>query len=335
VTLVVAVAVLAGGPSVEREVSLQTGAEMIAQLRAGGHRVRPVRVTPENRWCFGRSGDALETVGDDDALPLEDAVLRLRDSGELACIALHGRFGEDGQLQAHLEEAGVRFTGSRSHASSIGMDKLLSKLAATRVGAHCAPHEDFQGHGSIPINRILKSVGLPCVVKPVRGGSSVGVTRVDEEQDLESAVRTAAAEDEQGQVLAEAFIGGTEVTCGVLRREGRLQSLPLIAIRPAGGRLYDYHAKYVAEDTGFECPAHLPDPTAREIEVVSLKLYEALELRGVVRVDFIVRAEDARALFLELNTLPGFTSHSLIPRAAEAAGLTRLEILEAVLEDTR
>jgi D-alanine-D-alanine ligase len=327
------VAVLAGGPSVEHVVSLQTGSEMLRQLRAGGHRVLPVRISTANAWAFGTPEGGFETLEGVEGLPLEPAIERLLRSGDVACIALHGRFGEDGELQRHLEQAGVRFTGSGSHASAIGMDKLLSKLAATRVGARCATHEDLDGRAEVPVQRLLRAVGLPCIVKPLRGGSSVGVTRVGQERDLEAAVRLAAAEDEFGQVLVEAFVEGTEVTCGLLRRGGALSALPLVAIRPAGGRLYDYHAKYVADDTAFECPARIPEAAAREIEQVSRALYEALELRGMARVDYIVRRADGRPLFLELNTLPGFTSHSLVPLAAGAAGLSRLDVLEALLED--
>jgi D-alanine-D-alanine ligase len=250
----------------------------------------------------------------------------------VAFIGLHGRFGEDGQLQRLLEGRGMRFTGSGSHASAIGMDKDLSKLGASKVGAHCATHEIVEA-GQVPVQRLLRVVGLPCVVKPVRGGSSVGVTRVDRSEELTAAVEHAAAEDDRGQAMVEAWMAGTEVTCALLRVRGAIRRLPLVAIHPAGDRLYDYHAKYIAEDTVLECPARLDTATAREIGRVSEALYAALELRGMVRMDFIVRKEAGMPVFLELNTLPGFTSHSLVPRAAEAAGMNRRDVLEAVLAD--
>jgi D-alanine-D-alanine ligase len=327
------VALLAGGPSAEHEVSLQTGANMLALLRAGGHSVRPVFIDRENRWRFGTRSATLDAVASGTApgLPLETALDELLRSREVACLALHGRFGEDGQLQRRFEQAGVPFTGSGSHASAIGMDKDLSKLAAIKVGARTATHE-VVGAGRVPVNRLARVVGLPCFVKPVRGGSSVGVTRVLAAEELDAAVQRAIAEDERGEALVEALVQGVEVTCGVLRLSGRLRCLPLIAIRPAGEAFYDYNAKYVAEDTGFECPARLPDAACAEIERVSTALFAALELRGVARVDFIVRPDGA-PVFLELNTLPGFTGHSLVPLAARSAGLSPLDVLDACLRD--
>jgi D-alanine-D-alanine ligase len=345
---VVGVAVLAGGPSSEHEVSLQTGSEVLAQLRAGGVAARPVFLSRGNAWSFGRSGQGFAELdasapgvpGGSRAagapLPLDDALATLAACGDVAYLGLHGRFGEDGQLQRLLEARGIAFTGSGSQASMIGIDKALSKQAALRVGARCAPGAVVQrGEPLGPLlESLLASVGLPCVAKPVRGGSSVGVTRVARGSELAAAIERAAGEDDTGRALVEGWIDGVEVTCGVLRVGGQVRTLPLIAIRPAGGTFYDYHAKYVAEDTGFECPARLPAPVAAEIERCSAALYAALELRGVARMDFIVGRADAAPCFLELNTLPGFTSHSLVPRAAAAAGLSRIDVLRAVLDDT-
>jgi len=325
-------AVLAGGPSAEHEVSLQSSAEMLATLREGGHRVRPVLITHEGRWRFGGPQDALAALQDaaNPGLPLEDALAELRRTHEIAVLGLHGRFGEDGELQRHLETHGIRFTGSGSHASAVGMDKELSKVAATKLGVRCARHEVVRGKPST--ERLVRSVGLPCFVKPVAGGSSVGVTPVRAESELQPAIARAAAEDPRGRALVEAAVDGTEVTCGVLRWQGEVRPLPLVAIEPASG-FYDYHAKYVADDTRLSCPADVPDAARREMEAGSTALYTALELRGAVRVDFILRRSDAAPVFLELNTLPGFTSHSLVPRAAAAAGLSRLDVLEALLAD--
>jgi len=325
------VAVLAGGPSAEHDVSLRSGANMLALLRGAGHRVRPVAIDRENRWRFGGRADDLAAAAGAPALALDDALAELLAAREVACIALHGRFGEDGRLQARLEALGVPFTGSGSHASAIGMDKELSKLAAVQVGARTATHE-VVGPGKVPVNRLLKQVGLPCFVKPVRGGSSVGVTRVRAEAELEPAVRKAQAEDDRGQALVEAAIEGTEVTCGVLRLDGRVTCLPLVAIRPAGEAFYDYHAKYVAEDTRLECPAAVPPASRAEMERVSTALFAALELRGVTRFDFILRPDGA-PLFLEFNTLPGFTGHSLVPLAARTAGRSPADVLQACLQD--
>jgi D-alanine-D-alanine ligase len=332
VSSVVSVAVLAGGPSVEHDVSLQTGTEILTHLRGGPYTVRPVLISRDNVWRLGAETEAFTGLGAARELDAAAALEALHARGDVAFIGLHGRFGEDGQLQQLLEERGMRFTGSGSHASAIGMDKELSKLAASKVGAHCAAHEIVEA-GRVPVQRLLRVVGLPCVVKPVRGGSSVGVRRVERSEELTPAVEHAVAEDDRGQAMVEAWMAGTEVTCAVLRVRGAIRRLPLVAIHPAGDRFYDYHAKYIAEDTVLECPARLDPATAREIGRVSEGLYAALELRGMVRMDFIVRKEAGMPVFLELNTLPGFTSHSLVPRAAEAAGMNRRDVLEAVLAD--
>ncbi len=325
------VAVLAGGPSAEHEVSLQSGANMLALLRGGGHRVRPVFIDRANRWTFGGPTDELGAPRPGaPGLDLDEALSELRRSREIACLALHGRFGEDGRLQRRLEDLGLPFTGSGSHASAIGMDKELSKHAAVKVGARTAPHEVAAAGG--PTARLVRHVGLPCFVKPVRGGSSVGVSRVRRAEELADAVTRAAAEDEAGQALVEAAVEGVEVTCAVVRLAGRPRCLPLVAIRPAGEAFFDYHAKYEAEDTGLICPAPVPQAAREEIERVSLALFVALELRGVVRADFILRP-DGTPVFLELNTLPGFTGHSLVPLAARAAGLSPLDVLDACLQD--
>lgn len=325
------VAVLAGGPSAEHDVSLQTGSEVLGQLRAGGVTARPVYLSRDNAWSFGRPGQRFDELGAPAPLSLEAALSALAASHEVAYLGLHGRFGEDGQLQRLLEARGIPFTGSGSRASTIGMDKELSKRAAARAGARCAPHAVvFAGAPTAPL---LSSVGLPCIVKPVRGGSSVGVTLVRREADLAGAIELAAAEDDGGRALVEGWIEGVEVTCGVLRLAAAVRTLPLIAIRPAGGGLYDYHAKYLAEDTGFECPARIPSSAIETIESVSSSLYASLSLRGVARMDFIVRKADHAPVFLELNTLPGFTSHSLVPRAAAVAGYSGLDVLRAVLVD--
>ncbi|MHC5209973.1 MAG: D-alanine--D-alanine ligase family protein [Planctomycetota bacterium] len=326
----VSVAVLAGGPSVEHDVSLQTGAEILAHLRNSSHPVRPILISRDNAWSLGDETQDFAGLGGSTETDPAHAIEALRASGEVAFIGLHGRYGEDGQLQRLLEEHGIRFTGSGSHASAIGMDKDLSKLAAAKLGAHCATHEIVEA-GQVPVQRLLRIVGLPCVVKPVRGGSSVGVARVERAEDLAAAVDRAVTEDDCSQAMVEAWMSGTEVTCAVLRVRGAIRRLPLVAIHPAGDRFYDYHAKYIAKDTVLECPARIPAATEHEIGRVSEALYSSLELRGMVRMDFIVRKESGLPVFLELNTLPGFTGHSLVPRAAEVAGLSRRDVLEAVL----
>lgn len=328
----VTISVLAGGPPAEHDVSMQTAAEMLGELRGGGHNARPVRIGRDGSWQLGDTDAQFDELSEAGGASRETAIGALKDSGDIALLGLHGLFGEDGELQRLLEQAGIPFTGSSSQASRVGMDKELSKVAAARLGGRCASHEVVRGD-SVPVNRLLKLVGLPCIVKPLRGGSSVGATRVRDEDELEPAVNRARDEDPEGHAMVESWLDGVEVSCGVLRVRGQLRTLPIVGIRPSGDRFYDYHAKYEAEDTQLECPARIPRETAREIGQLTAALYASLELRGVARMDFIVNGETGQASFLELNTLPGFTAHSLVPLAARVDGLSRLDVLEAVLAD--
>jgi len=326
-------AVLAGGPSPEYEVSLETGEEMCALLREGDHAVQPVHVSRRGAWCFGGPRDTFAGLADVPGVTEDQALRRLVRQGAVAVLGLHGAFGEDGQIQRRLERYGVPFTGSGSAASSLAMDKILTKARASAVGARVAPHQVGYPAERWP-DALRPGLGPPCIVKPVHSGSSVGLTLVRARGELEAAVARAAAEDPMGEAMIERYVPGIEASCSVLREGGRLRTLPLLAIEPAGG-LYDYHAKYVAEDTVIACPADLPRRAGVAIEQVSRALYAGLELRGVVRVDFRVEEHTGTPYFLELNTLPGFTSHSLVPRAADAAGMTRRAVIEAAIAQAR
>jgi len=325
------VVILAGGPSSEHEVSLATSAEMLKVLRAGGYSVRPVLIGQDNSWAVGGPEDDFQIA--DRANTCEAALENLRSQGEIACLGLHGPFGEDGTVQRLLEQAGIPYTGSGPTASRLGMDKELSKIAATKVGARTASHEILVG-SRFPAWGIRRGIGYPCFVKPVTSGSSVGVARVGTEESLLKAIPAAQTEDSGGRCMVEALVEGLEVICAVLRVDNSLVSFPLVAIQPAE-TFYDYHAKYSSSETRYTCPADVSDATRTEIETISRNLYGILELHGVVRMDFIVRADSDEPIFLEVNTLPGFTTHSLVPMAAHAAGWTSLQVLEAVLADRR
>jgi D-alanine-D-alanine ligase len=321
------VAILAGGPSSEHEVSLATSAEMLSILRSGGHEVRPVLIDRENRWSVGSLEDSFDLSGEPTSC--EQALKQLKSHGEVACLGLHGPYGEDGTVQRLLESAGIPYTGSGPVASAVGMDKELSKLAAGKAGARTASHEVLEG-ARFPAWGIQKGVGYPCFVKPVDAGSSVGVARAEDEAALRAAIPLAQAEDTRGRCMVESLITGNEVTCTVLRHGEELLTFPLVSVQPADA-FYDYHAKYNSKDTQYICPAEVRRETQAEIELVSRTLYGLLQLDGVVRMDFIVREEDGQPVFLELNTLPGFTSHSLVPMAAHAAGWSSLQVLESIL----
>ncbi len=294
------VAVLMGGLSAEREVSLVSGAAVYEALRARGVDAHGVDV-----------GEGIAQT--------------LLDGGfDRAFIALHGRGGEDGVMQGLLESLGIPYTGSGVLGSALAMDKVRSKQVWLAEGlptpafARLAADSDW--------TQVASDLGLPLAVKPVREGSSLGAARVTRAEDMEPAWRAARAYDEQ--VMAEAWIAGEEYTVAIL--DGR--ALPVIRLQ-AGGEFYDYAAKYEAEDTGYHCPCGLSPADEAEMQALALRAFEALDGRGWGRVD-VMRDAGGRNWLLESNTVPGLTSHSLVPMAARAAGMDFEELVWRILAQT-
>jgi len=341
----VKLAVLGGGPSSEHAVSLQTSAFLLQILRGRGHETHALWLGRERqadgacRWRLGDVEQDFTALSADDEraraseAPEAQTLETLRTQGFTVMIGLHGPFGEDGQVQRLLERAGVRYTGSGPAASELGMDKELSKIAATKLAGRTASHELIAPDAKTPRNALGRTLGYPLVIKPVSAGSSMGVSLVRDPDALDAALAAARAEDPHGRVLAEEYVPGVEVACSLLRRGDELLVLPLVSVHPEA-EFYDYDAKYASDATRYRCPAEMSDADRAETERLARGLYEALELRGVVRVDVIQPEAGGRPVFLELNTLPGFTSHSLVPLAARTAGLDVGELLEWVLADT-
>ena len=294
------VAVLMGGLSAEREVSLKSGAAVLAALRSRGVDAHGVDV--------GR-----------------DIVSVLQAGGfERAFIALHGRGGEDGVMQGLLESLGLPYTGSGVLGSALSMDKIRSKqvwLAAglpTPVFARLDEHSDWVA--------VASELGLPLAVKPVREGSSLGIARITEVDGIEPAWRAAVAFD--ALVMAESWIAGDEYTVAILAGV----ALPVIRLQ-ARGDFYDYAAKYEVEDTGYHCPCGLTVDDEAELQALAIQAFAALDGRGWGRVD-IMRDREGRAWLLENNTVPGLTDHSLVPMAAQAAGIGFDELTWRILAQT-
>lgn len=339
----VSVAVLTGGPSHEHDISLASARNVVDALRSAGRSVRVVFLSRSGRWTLGApdaSVDEVAGAGDGEAAGTSShvdasaaAVLdALAADGDVALLVLHGTFGEDGSIQRLLEARGVPYTGAGPIASAMAMDKELMKMAASKLGVACARHDVVEPDAEIDKRRLVAISGLPCVVKPLNGGSSLGVTYVDDKRFLKSAVERARDEDPRGRVLVEEFVVGTDVNCSVLRRDGVVTALPLVSVE-TDDDVVDVHAKYESDSTRFHCPAPLDDALAARISAVSVALFEHLGLRGVAHVDFLVPADGGDPVFLEVNTLPGFTDRSHVPRASAALGLPLADVLDAVLAD--
>ena len=292
------VAVLFGGSSAEREISLKSGRAVLAALQQRG----------------------IDAHGFD---PSEQSLQLLRDRGfDRVWIALHGPGGEDGTLQGALEILGMPYTGSGVAGSAIGMDKLRSKRLAAAAGV-ATPDTVVLRHAA-DCQVALERFGLPLIIKPATQGSSVGMSKVNEAGELAEAYARAAAVDRV--VFAEPWVTGAEYTVAVLHR----RALPAIRIETARS-FYDYEAKYLRDDTRYHCPAGLSAPAEAHMASLALAAFDAIGAEGWGRVDFMAD-QTGRPLMLEINTIPGMTDHSLVPMAARAAGIDFAELCWQVLE---
>jgi len=280
------VAVLMGGSSAEREVSLMSGAGVLKALRAQGI----------DAHSFDPAAEPL-------------AALKGYDR---AFVALHGRYGEDGTIQGLLEMLGIPYTGPGVMASALGMDKLRTKLVWQAVGLPVPEYVMLDDDSDFAA--VERTLGLPLFVKPAREGSSVGVTKVAQPGALKDAYAIAARHDPL--VMAEQGVMGGEYTVAILGDT----ALPIVKIEPATD-FYDYDAKYLRDDTRYLCPADLPPEKTAEIQEGASKAFRALGASGWSRIDFLMD-ESGQHYFLEINTSPGMTSHSLVPMAARAVGMT-------------
>jgi D-alanine-D-alanine ligase len=293
------VAVLLGGDSSEREISLLSGNAVLAALKRRG----------VDAHAF-----------DPSVIPVQSLVDGKFDR---AWIALHGPGGEDGLMQGALEWLGIPYTGSGVLASALTMDKLKTKRVV--MGAGYAAPEYAVLASPADLAGALVSIGLPLMVKPASQGSSVGITKVKAHGELQQAYAEARAVDPI--VFAERFITGDEYTVGVLQN----QALPSIRIQPAT-EFYDYQAKYFRNDTQYHCPSGLTAPAEAELQAAALAAFQVTDCFGWGRVDFMRDAITDKFYFIEINTTPGMTDHSLVPMAARQAGMDFEELVWRVLE---
>ncbi|MEX8192699.1 D-alanine--D-alanine ligase [Comamonas guangdongensis] len=287
------VAVLMGGRSSEREVSLMSGSGVLAALQSKG-------------------------VDAHKFDPAEQGLDQLKVQGFDRCfIALHGRYGEDGTVQGALELLGIPYTGSGVMASSIAMDKVMTKRIWRFEGL---PTPDWRMVSSAEETvAAFEALGAPMIVKPARDGSSIGLTKVMNAEECAKAYELAARYDLE--VLCEQFIAGDETTCPVLGADAGAHALPVIRIVAPEGN-YDYQNKYFTDTTQYHCPSGLPAEEEAEIQRIVVKAFRTLGCRGWARADIMIRAGDRKPFLLEINTSPGMTGHSLVPMAARASDVS-------------
>ena len=292
------VAVLLGGRSAERAISVRSGRAVLDALLRRGVDAHP----------FDPSEQHMEQL--------------LQQGFNRAHIALHGRYGEDGTVQGALELMGIPYTGSGVMASSLAMDKWRTKLLWEAAGI-TTPHHILINEQS-DFAKVAQEVGLPLIVKPGREGSTIGLSKVEDVNDLPVACGLAAQHD--AMVLAEQFIEGTELTAAIL---GDV-ALPLVRIEVESG-LYDYEAKYLSDRTRYFCPSGVSNAQEQSIQAQALRAHRVLGCEGWSRVDVILD-KSGRPYFLEINTSPGMTDHSLVPMAAKAAGISFDDLVLRILE---
>lgn len=346
------IAVLAGGLSPERDVSLSSGGLIANALKERGHSVALIDVYMdqditdgvENKFTdklcntsgIAENSPDLEKIallrrerrgsGDGADELVGRGVLDICRAADITFIALHGAMGENGQLQALLDCCGIRYTGSGYAGCLLAMDKDITKRIVSCEGVDTAKWVCAEPNET-DVRSIAEQIGFPCVIKPVACGSSVGVSLVHNENELEQAFRTAAECNQT--VLAEQFIGGREFSVGILCGK----ALPSIEIMPISG-FYDYKNKYQSGLTNEVTPSNIPSELEQRLRNAALKVHRALHLGVYSRSDFIYDGDTDRLVFLEANTLPGMTPMSLLPKEAAAAGIEYGELCDVIVRES-
>ncbi len=352
------VLILFGGRSGEHEVSLNSAANVISALEPDKYEVVPVAITPEGRWLSGVmpaqlisgidpamiTGTDTDSGAEPEAPPDDPTGIRLamlavgntrEGAGAVDVVIplLHGTYGEDGTVQGLLELANVPYVGAGVLGSALGMDKVMMKTVFAQHGVNQARflaclRRDWEVNTPLVLEMIEKSLGYPCFVKPANLGSSVGITKAHNRDELVIALGLAAKYDRK--LIIEEYIDAREVEVSVLGNDDPVASLPgeIIPLK----EFYDYEAKYGDDLTRMEIPANLPSDVVTRVQEVAVQIFKALDCAGLARVDFFIRNSDGAILVNELNTMPGFTRTSMFPKLWEATGISYQELLDRLID---
>ncbi len=320
------IAFLAGGDSSEREVALGSAAQTIGAFRKDRYNVYMIDVH-HNRWTYtDPEGSVLEVDKNDFSLTISDEKIRF----DYAYIMIHGTPGEDGRLQAYLDMAGVPYSSCDIVSSVLTFDKATCKQTVAATGVALAREKVISRHSEWSAEELVAQLGLPMFVKPNASGSSCGVTRVTSAEEIPAAVERAFSESPE--VLVEEQIVGREVACGVLITSKKEYLLPITEICSRNA-YFDYEAKYTPGMSEEITPADLPESVVDELHRLTAAIYRACRCRGLARVDFIVTPEGVPYM-IEINTIPGMSSGSIVPKQLAAAGLNLSDIIDEIIEDT-
>ncbi len=334
------VLVLMGGKSPEHEISIISGREVVKNLDQKKYEILPVVISKNGlNWTLTDEDsligivDALSLKGTDKDIVLKKSqiipgVNNLLDKRiDVAFIAMHGPYGEDGTIQGLLELVGFKYTGSGVLASAIGMDKVMFRKVMLPEGIRLPKYVVVKKDDDL--NKAIKVIGkFPYFVKPANQGSSVGASIVNDAGKLKEAVKLALKYG--NEVLMDEFINGLELTCAVIGNENPL-ALPVIEIHPLKGKYFDYESKYSESGSEEIVPARIPKPVFKKVQEIAIKVYKILGCRGFGRVDFILK-DNKYPVVLEINTIPGLTPMSLLPKAAKAGGISYTRLLDRIIK---
>ncbi|OGE74171.1 MAG: hypothetical protein A3I07_01530 [Candidatus Doudnabacteria bacterium RIFCSPLOWO2_02_FULL_42_9] len=329
------IAVIFGGTSQEREVSLESGKNVAQNLNKNKYELIPVEISAAGRWLISSPTiKQLEHSVSTKKVANNRAIVPIDKNSEsnidLAFLALHGPGGEDGTIQGVLESLKIKYTGSGVLASALAMDKAKTKRMVASEGILVAPHivvskQDYKKNPQ----KYLKNLKGKIVIKPNRIGSSIGITISDKKDQIKKGLEDAFKHDLE--VIVEPYIKGRELTVPVLGNK-HLQALPVIEIVPKGGsEFFDFRAKYNSNFSDEIVPAPIPKKLAENLQIIAMEVHELLGCRGVTRSDFIV-TQKGQIYFLEINTIPGMTENSLVPKSAKAAGISYSKLLDKLIQ---
>ena len=317
------IAIAAGGDSSEFEVSVKSATE-VSKILSSGYITYIIMIKGTNWYWEDQKGRYHNIDKNDFTLVTDDSRIRF----DAVFISIHGTPGENGLLQGYFDIMGIPYTSCGAFCSALTFNKHACKLYLKEYGIPMAKAILVRNDCSLKLAGLVEQIGLPCFVKPNDSGSSFGVTKVKKKEDLLNAVKTAFKES--NEVMIEAFMDGREVACGVVKTRTRSLILPVTEII-SKNEFFDYEAKYTPGKSDEITPANMPQSATDEIQRLSSRVYDLLGCKGIVRVDFIVIGD--KPYFLEINTVPGMTEESLLPRQAMVAGVALTELYAMVVED--
>jgi D-alanine-D-alanine ligase len=318
------IAIVAGGNSGEYEISIQSGSVVEKNLDTGLYNPYMIVIKGSDWYYLDKEDKKIDVDKNDFSIIIQGEKIIF----DCVFIAIHGTPGEDGKLQGYFDLLAIPYTSCNQTISALTFNKSFCNRIVNSLGVNTAKSILLYKNQKYKTDRIVDEIKLPCFVKPNNGGSSVGITKVDKIENLQDAIKTAFKEDDE--VIIEEFIDGTEITCSIIKSKSKVYVLPITEI-VSKKEFFDYDAKYTPGMADEITPARISEKTEKECKTTSVYLYKNLNCSGLVRFDYILH--DELLFFLEVNTVPGLTEDSIIPRQAKEMGITITKLFTMAIED--